>query len=553
VKYGPIWFEEENTVLPWVARGNGDRKRLKAAGLGPQNFPLLRPNSAMPHQPAVPTPQQEKSAEEEDTTLSAEEVDMLQKETSPEPLSPSGPVPQQESTSMANDQYEQGVEMVDDSPTDTKPAKVRSSRPRRRNVLVINTRTTPAGSIIDRVRAASNVFGKDLVTLNLGDQYFTVSRAALEEHCGVLKDQDEEELDFGATSPLIVPAFINAISPIPSKGLPQHDFKFKKQNHQQGLNSEDVLGVMNTDNVKVTKINWDVESLIEIHRLSVSFDCPIVQNMVVDEMRQLYLKCVKAEKVSAFHLPSFFLNELESGVDEPLLRLGADILRDQCKKLDRSLPDDLGDHVLEHIERRGVADSHVLDSGPHAARCAHYHLHDENEPCYKVRTHKGLDNAREDIKKAWDFTSSIYNGIKKAATDTHNHVMSAIERRSTNPDQDKERQQKRRELVEWSQEHEEKMVRFLLQLEMMQQVKAETLAKGKTLDTNFKETERRLCNNASNFRNYHCAAWNCYKGVHMHSCERYHKQKPAYSIGLLDGKFVTKPVPVQRCWGDYWA
>jgi hypothetical protein len=106
------------------------------------------------------------------------------------------------------------------------------------------------------------------------------------EHCGVASDPDGEMKDYGDVSPQIVREFANAISLFHRNGFPIHNFNFR-EDLDQGVNTPDVLGVTHLDYIPATEIEWNVKSLIKMDQLSVLFECPIVKDMVVDEMRKL--------------------------------------------------------------------------------------------------------------------------------------------------------------------------------------------------------------------------------------------------------------------------
>ncbi|KAF1914754.1 hypothetical protein BDU57DRAFT_519924 [Ampelomyces quisqualis] len=103
------------------------------------------------------------------------------------------------------------------------------------------------------------------------------------------------------------------VEPYPSHGLPQHDFEFKRQTYKQGSNSKDVLGVMNTDVVEVTMINWNVKSLIEMHRLIVSFDCSFVQIWVWKTCESYTLNTSQLERCQILFCHHFSSTSLNPG------------------------------------------------------------------------------------------------------------------------------------------------------------------------------------------------------------------------------------------------
>jgi hypothetical protein len=151
-------------------------------------------------------------------------------------------------------------------------------------------------------------------------------------------------------------------------------------------------------------------------------------------------------------------------------------------------------------------------------RCAHYHLHDEGEPCYKV-VDKDIESTRQNIKLTWKFARNLYKCIQEDAVEFDNHMMSLIEHRSSKLVERKKQQQQRRELVEWSQMKEEKMACLLLKLEALEQIKAQHLEKGKPLDTKYGEREKIMRSRITALQEDHHMAWNCYHGVHNYFCK----------------------------------
>lgn len=189
---------------------------------------------------------------------------------------------------------------------------------------------------------------------------YTGKEAAFLRHCRAPREGAEITVapDIPAS---IVKAFVMAISPFPRAGLPSLEFDFHMEELEQGLNSEDVLGIMTSDKVDVKDLVWDVEACFHMHKLCVAFDCTVVQDMVIDKLREIFLQHCAENKPSEFVLQVKYMNELEDEDkdEEPFLHVLIDIMLDQNEhgiNFPEHLAEDLVDMVGERSNEKTELD-----------------------------------------------------------------------------------------------------------------------------------------------------------------------------------------------------
>ncbi|KAH7071583.1 hypothetical protein FB567DRAFT_612174, partial [Paraphoma chrysanthemicola] len=312
LKMVPKWFEEQNVVLPWNARRKADQDRLKTLGLLPHNFPLVYPG----HQP-------------DPTARVVHAPSRPAKKAGPK-RAPKKVVVQQ---AAANDPAEDSDSNADDTASDTSNISDSSEDEDEEEVEI-----TLPGRMCDRIRAAHNHFGNDLMSLRFHEDVYTVNKSAFIRSCHTFADLDPETKGIKYTptpkaskpfSPELVRAFLTAISPCPGKRLPRHDYIFHARKADQTKHL-DVLGVMNTAAVSVEKIDWTVPKLVQLRALSVIFECDVLQDMIVAELHQLYAK--HCQFGTPFCLASLcnFVNELDlmDAFDRPLIKWCVDVIID---------------------------------------------------------------------------------------------------------------------------------------------------------------------------------------------------------------------------------
>ncbi|KAH7066855.1 hypothetical protein BKA63DRAFT_583201 [Paraphoma chrysanthemicola] len=432
LKMVPKWFEEENVVLPWNARRKADQDRLKTLGLLPHNFSLVYPG----HQPAaaaqaVHAPARKAKpagpkrapkkvvvqqaaandpAEDSDAGVELNELAgrKRQKKT----------IAQQQATAKApvgeNDSSEEEEEQLESSYQDerrrqqaTIQARYKAQSQQDADDAVSETSEMSAlsddeddeeaeitlpGQMSDRIRAAHNHFGNDLMSLRFHEDLCTVNQSAFIKSCHTFADLDPETKHITYTpnpkdekhfSPEIVRAFLNAISPSPGKRLPRHDYIFhtRKAKHTKSV---DVLGVMNTAAVSVNAIDWTVPKLIQLRALSVIFDCPVLQDMTVAELHQLYAKHCQFGTPFCLATLYKFLNELDptKPFDRPLTRWCIDVFIDY----NSSEPYGFTRTVQVLFDSRRDTGKHkVFYSLELQDLCQAYHLHGKRSACQMER------------------------------------------------------------------------------------------------------------------------------------------------------------------------
>ncbi|EAT90542.2 hypothetical protein SNOG_02330 [Parastagonospora nodorum SN15] len=295
----PKWFAEEGVVLPWSARKDSDKKRLKDLKLGPKNFPAPHATKvAVPGAVKAPktsattrakinptTPTVSKPAEKVPNPVTAARAD-------PEDLQMSD-----ENESVAQDRnrvdspHEMGIER-DENEAETGPQVAFEGQ---------------HGFYVPHllVRAGINTFavGGDgneaIVEMVLGGEKYKIHSNALSKHCGLVRNGLEEGCLYadpalnleGLPNPVIVRAFINAISPTPMPGLPTHDFEFDETCTCELYEAQSPLNLAKLEdeasNVTIRKIIWNLDSCIQMYDFAKTLDCTIVKDMVIDRISEI--------------------------------------------------------------------------------------------------------------------------------------------------------------------------------------------------------------------------------------------------------------------------
>jgi hypothetical protein len=262
--------------------------------------------------------------------------------------------------------------------------------------------------IQDRIRTSHNLFKHDWVEVKLGGASHWVQAAALRNYCGIYREQEDARLDdivhldCKDISKKLARVFLQAISPFPRGSLPTHDHI---QDPEKDLGSRDVANVMCRDDSETRQIDWTM-MCIDMYKLASAMQCPVVKDMVVDKIREIYLTHCEEQTEQDFDSPLDFASSLSSDEDAPILRLLSDILNDGSRKgQDHTHDEHLADHIVRLMTGRyqGWGGSMSLHAHTPTQYCLDYHSHG-----YERRCHKELDG-HHDIK---DMIADIFSQIK---------------------------------------------------------------------------------------------------------------------------------------------
>jgi hypothetical protein len=293
-----------------------------------------------------------------------------------------------------------------------------------------------------------------------GEQWCTASAAAMKKYCRIYDSGDHPQgIDLADYNSLIIRAFINAISPCPSEGLPRHDYQFPKK--AQGANSPDLLGVMAEDTVKIIEHNWTMKTLRKMYEFARIMRCTIVKDQVVDQPCDNYAKHFESNTESDFHVEVAWMNDLDPETDAPLLRMLVDIMIDQ--QLDANphakhipIPTGTKPHVAALVGQHASGAYSALSSTSNAEQRAVYHFHGADEACYESHI---------DVPRTSELISEFYAHITSAAPAHHDRALAALPRDSQINIVARARQWKYRQQVQWSHKQEESVAHSLLILE----------------------------------------------------------------------------------------
>lgn len=348
----------------------------------------------------------------------------------------------------------------------------------------------------DHVRAALNVYGADLASFSdiKGDN--TLWTTALLKYCGIARSQGENEVDMENANPATIRAFINAISPCTGGGLPTNDYHF-----EHGANGDGPMGVMDVDTVAVDEFNWNLGALRQMYDFAVVMDYPIVQDMVVDKVFELYAQSVRTGRAFDLTRLVHWLNALNATKDEPLFLLLLDIMIDQCANRAHSPDIQLEPHVAEAAKHRTQNDSELY-TNVQTHFCACYHLHSATCPCYTTQANQPSTTR---------LITTFYNTVHPRISESYEQELSAI------PESDyvaRGRALQRRMLLQWSHGVQEKTTLGLLKLGELKKHKHDVWDKGEVVEMEFRLAKRAHEKEVKAWQAEHEVRWKCFHGVH---------------------------------------
>jgi hypothetical protein len=393
------WFEAENVILPWAARKDDDKKRLKALGLAPNNFPS-------PHAAADPLAKKSKPSSSA-TTVQMKEAKQKPAEQSIGVIGYDEP---EEDSDDDDDSKPSHVLRYYDPNVPSSPLYVEETwiedeeNTERYKVRVVKkSRNVP--SIHGIMRAATNAFniGEDpRVALIARDRRCLISRNARYMHCSYVsaiihEEKDYRDIDFHSRkNPIIVRALIQCISPTPSTSLPKFDIKFANLDSFVGYGDSGPLGIVDmVEHSKAREIVWDIDACAQLHELAVAMGCTVVKDMVIERIYKMYGNEVRRKKarpesdVEDFELPFYHFTRLSLDKDAAFIRCigGIHCARasltsgDDCEI---EWPTDVSDETIGAVV---VFYSTCMKEGraePGVATCRRYHTHTDDELCFKL-------------------------------------------------------------------------------------------------------------------------------------------------------------------------
>lgn len=492
LKYAAVWFEEQDVVIPWDARGSKEQKRLKSLGLGRENFPLVVSVPVVRATAPTPAPQNRPKPKKEVVMVQAAAEESLD-------------VEKEEDEDRVVDSHEHSEEHMDmDMDMDDKESIVQQNLADdleaqlqkslagdeleaiegEEHKIRLSATVLP-GHMLDRVRAAVNIFGKELAMLDpsaSGDSV-TLVQAALLEHCGANHDQYVTKDGYRQARPQTLRVLANAISPWPRNGLPAHDFNFQENTLDQGANSPDVLGVMHQEEVEATKIDWNVDSMVELYQLCAAMECAIVKDMIANKMRELYQAHVDQGTATEFIPPADFMDTLTHEDDQPFLRLLVDIMIEQNVDYSISYPEKMHTDVIKLLKQRALGGYHILHDYTTRPKLCAYHVHGTARKCYKLQTFFNESGTKHILKDFFTQLRADAAAIGSTLSGALRATAEADHKRGMITRDGKLAQQGRRNaLVRRTQREEEKTAFALLRLEQLLRVIDKCHAEGQMFE-----------------------------------------------------------------------
>ncbi|KAF2034037.1 hypothetical protein EK21DRAFT_108452 [Setomelanomma holmii] len=426
------WYEEEGVVTPWCVCMGPDRKRLTALGLGKHNFPS-------------PFDTKEAAAQ----TMKKQAVaSRLSKRLPKKAASQQGN--SNTAQKVARDKW---VEPAEDE-TETDPERI---------VLVEGDFTVSISQLIQGAAQAFAGEGDDTIPVVVDEDRYYIDRNALYDRCGTIRKSDPtrillDPLEIPGRSPIIVRAFLQAITPGSSRGLTEYDIEFPGNPSYLDKSGSDLLGLVNDSRIIVRRIEWDIDALASILDLAEALDCSRVKDIVADRIDLLWTEEARefglelGDFETYMMMPGNLIKCLNIPKDAPLLRLFAEIW-----------PREVFPEEVECVEKRFEKSKKA--NPPQSAQeeyCLRYHVHGKNELCYRS-----------------DPPSYKSTGpkIERLFADFCNKAEAANEA-ALEPLQDKQPHAKRRfetmrlqgEVMQWSYKHEKAITETLHHIDMSKRV-----------------------------------------------------------------------------------
>lgn len=528
-----IWFAEETTVLPWMARKNVEKDKLKKLGMGPKNFPAPHAttttaapaNGARVRNVTKPKNQPDRNASKHDGSGSLKQsasqaennvranasfVDAKDTDRS------QGDSDERPSDSGSDHSDSNSHDSDDDNPValeelfDIKFADNDGTEPLMRNLII----------------AATNAFtlhSDSVVGLLVDKRRYKVRRDYLFKYCGFVRDSVQEgkpcpDLILTGHDPTIVRAFIQAITPgrlDPKSWLPEYDFEFDFADNQDlhGWDHSDPVGVIDGDRRKARKIIWDVGACMLMYSLAMDMDCNLVRNLVVDQLRLLYEEEQKLAGnnnmriLNRPRIPLEILSDLSLKEEGNFISiLGTMHINRMWLRLSEGSqfdwPNELSDEVIDAIEDWAEDHEDTVSTTEQERYCRRYHLHAEGEVCHMVANDKDLPSTEKLIA---DLFSSLRNEAEKQCTE-------ALLELEEDPEEILASNviHFRGEMMQWTFRREEKVANVLLRLEKARQGSSDE--NPDRVDREFRKREViKHSHFVQNLRTGHWDRWNLFE------------------------------------------
>jgi len=427
----PKWFAEEGVVLPWSARRDSEKKRLNGLKLGPKNFPA-------PHATNVSPPGAVKAPKRSAATRAKS--------------NPAAPIASKPAKKVSNSvtAAELDAEDVQMSDENESVAQEYNHADLPHEMVIehdeIEAETGPQVAFEDHhgfyiphllVRAGINAFAIDgdgnegIVEMILGGEKYKIHSNVLSTHCGLVSNTLQEgELYTNSTlsleglrNPVIVRAFINAISPTPMPGLPTHDFAFDETCTYEKYEAQSPLNLAKLEdeasNVTIRKIIWNLDSCIQMYDFAKTLDCTVVKDMVIERISEILSE---DEGMTGDEQVDLRLHELcawSVAEDAKILRAIADHHMARLWPEGEDMPEDLEwPAELTEEQIKAIYDLCLIQEKDQPIfetpqdHCSWYHTHSEDEPCYK-------ELSRDWMAKTYGMIPNMYADLRERSAATN--------------------------------------------------------------------------------------------------------------------------------------
>ncbi|OAL05044.1 hypothetical protein IQ06DRAFT_302152 [Phaeosphaeriaceae sp. SRC1lsM3a] len=434
------WFAEENAVLPWMARKNDEKSKLKELGMGPRNFPsphtvtAISANGIRARNGAAPRNQ---PATNDASRSNAGQPSKQNASRPANPVRPSGSFVGAD----GDDDGEPSNSSSADSGSKYSASKKSSSAGSQNNAdsapspedyqVKLAEDDVKGPPIRALIMAATNAFafGKDsFIPLAVDSRRYMVPRQYLTKHCGWVRNRPKDQLSLGFScnghDPIIVRAFIQAITPgrlDPKNRLPEYDidFKFSHKRDLEGWDDSDPVGVIDGDGWEAHRIIWDVAACILMYELAMAMECKLVQNLVVDQLQVLYreeeetLRDNDRRVLEQPQLPLDLLPNLSLEDDRNLICIiGAIHINRMTWNFQHGeqfdWPEELSAEVIDMIEQWADHNVAPVSTPMQEWYCRRFHRHAEGEECHMLTEDKDFPTTHEMI-------SDLYSGLRDEA------------------------------------------------------------------------------------------------------------------------------------------
>lgn len=489
-----IWFAEENAVLPYMARRNDEKAKLKKLGMKPEHFPAPHITTRAPAN-GNRVRNVGKSKKQPDTNASRSSAGKPSKEKATR--QPNIVDANASSVGANSNRHGQGADDQDPSDSDFDNSDFSSSddgsdsessddddgdddawvAAKEQRAIKIAKDRGNAPPMRSLIMAATNAFGLDdnpTMALIVDDRRYEVRSDCLVKHCGFVRNsmangQPCRDLSLSGRDPFIVRAFIQAVTPgrlEHGNRLPEYDFDFEfAHNHDlHGWDHSDPVGVVDGDRRQVRKMDWNAETCMVMYELAKDLDCNLVRNLVVDQLRILggeeeaALRDRKTLNRPPIDLD--YLDQLPLNMERRFICVLGAMHKNRMAFQGNNVqwPTTLSGAMINAIEKWIGHEDDAVSMDLRKCYCHRFHRHGARESCH-------IFTSDENIPTTETMISDLFFGLRNEAKKQCSEALANFDKQDPSEALAYNIIHFRGEMMQWTFRREEKIANELLQFE----------------------------------------------------------------------------------------